>query len=149
VKANANTGLAVPDTFYFGHALGDSGFGNLAPFIIVNTTDYLGPLNNARSMQDGVSVDNPFDYNRDGAVNVTDALIARNNATNLNTSLRLITLSEASPQFASQLPSPDLAEDATRAVPFSPNGSLPLLARAYRARKDWFLRTRSMHVSER
>ncbi|KKL81774.1 hypothetical protein LCGC14_1991390, partial [marine sediment metagenome] len=45
------------------------------------------------SAVDRALIDDPYDYNRDGLVDATDQIIARNNQTNPLTMLRLITAS--------------------------------------------------------
>jgi hypothetical protein len=92
VTAGADTGLADPDVFYFGHALGDTGLGDTATHALVNATDELGTRNNPASLFSNVPLTNVFDFNRDGAVNVSDGLVSRNNATSLGTSLLFIEL---------------------------------------------------------
>jgi parallel beta-helix repeat protein len=74
VKANANTGLAAADVFYFGNLVGESG--NDAT---VDIQDEDATLSN-RTGFTLAPVTNLYDYNRDGQVNATDALIARHNA---------------------------------------------------------------------
>ncbi len=87
--ATANTGLAEPDVFYFGNAIGEAGNSTLNA--IVNTTDEMV----ARNFQHGpinlAAIDDPYDYNRDRLVNTTDRMIARSNQTGPTGMLRLIT----------------------------------------------------------
>ncbi len=88
VLATENTGLAEPDVFYFGNAIGEAG--NSALGAIVNTTDEIA----ARNFQHGpinlAAIDDPYDYNRDGLVNSTDRSIARQHQTGPIMALRLI-----------------------------------------------------------
>jgi hypothetical protein len=68
------TGLATAEVFYFGNAIGESGDNG-----VVDENDELA----SRTHKTGFStaaVTNPYDYNRDGKVNATDDLIARDNA---------------------------------------------------------------------
>ncbi|MEE8451772.1 MAG: Ig-like domain-containing protein [Thermoguttaceae bacterium] len=90
VLATQNTGLAEPDVFHFGNAIGEAG--DQTHNAIVNATDEIaaklfshGPLNPA-------AIDDPYDYNRDRLVNATDRVIARAHQTNPLTMLRLITI---------------------------------------------------------
>jgi len=76
VKANAQTGLAAPDVFYFGNRIGDSGLGNSAAAAITSAADQLAARANAAG---GVSVTNPFDFNRNKVVSAGDELTARFN----------------------------------------------------------------------
>jgi hypothetical protein len=85
--ANAHTGLAVPDVFYFGNAVGEAG--NSASDARVNVSDQLAARNNPAS---NAPITSRFDYNRDGQVNITDELLARNNPTGAGNALRLIDL---------------------------------------------------------
>ncbi|HYW79775.1 MAG TPA: hypothetical protein VE890_09375, partial [Thermoguttaceae bacterium] len=89
VRATANTGLSVPDVFYFGNAPGEAG--DKAANTIVNATDEILARNFQHSAIDPAPINDPFDYNRDGLVNGSDQIIARNNQTNPLTMLRLIT----------------------------------------------------------
>jgi hypothetical protein len=88
VKANANTGLATPDVFYFGSAVGESG--NVPEDFSVSITDELLARNNPVSVIPGAAITNRFDYNRDGTVSVIDQLLARNNLTTVATKLQVI-----------------------------------------------------------
>ena len=70
VKANANTGLASPDVFYFGHLAGESA----APLAAVNGMD----LARTRSALNTLaSITSPYDHNRDGRVNSLDLAVIR------------------------------------------------------------------------
>jgi len=94
VAATANTGLAEPDVFYFGNAPAEAG-GN-ATNTIVNATDEIVARRFQHSAVNPASIDDPYDYNRDGLVNATDQMIARSNQTNPLTMLRLITAPQGS-----------------------------------------------------
>ncbi|KKL69631.1 hypothetical protein LCGC14_2112970, partial [marine sediment metagenome] len=99
VLATANTGLNVPDVFYFGNTPGEAGdsatansaTGNSAINTIVNATDEIAARNFQHGPFNRAAIDDPYDYNRDRLVNGTDQIIARNNQTNPLTMLRLIT----------------------------------------------------------
>lgn len=98
VRANDDTGvpqkagwrLGIGDVFFFGNAVGDSGSGDTALLAVVNQTDELAARNNPASVVSNIPITNLFDYNRDGAVNMSDALVSRNNATTLETALRFM-----------------------------------------------------------
>lgn len=90
VKATAVTGLASPDLFYFGNAVGDANVGNGTSVVIVNAVDELAARNNFEGDPFTFNVSSLFDFNRDGNVNAIDELIARNNNTNPFTGLVLI-----------------------------------------------------------
>jgi hypothetical protein len=72
VKANGNTGLTVPDVFYVGNLVGDTGNGTTA---VVKLLDAVGIRRNFSSKP--VAVDNKWDVNRDGKVGALDILAAR------------------------------------------------------------------------
>ena len=91
VKSNENTGLAMPDVFYFGNAIGESGSG---PDARVTVRDEIAARNNPYSSAafSGIPtpVTNRWDYNRDGNVSAQDQIVARNNQTTVAAQLRLI-----------------------------------------------------------
>ena len=91
VMDTANTGLAGPDTFYFGNALAEAG--NSESDTYVTSTDLLLARNNPHHSLDPAAIDFAYDYNRDERVNATDVLLARNNSTNFLTALTLLDLS--------------------------------------------------------
>jgi hypothetical protein len=93
VRATAGTGLASPDVFYFGNAVGESG--NDPANARVTAIDETGARANQRSFLNPASIDFRFDYNRDRLVNATDQLIARSNTTSFVNALRLITVPAA------------------------------------------------------
>lgn len=100
--ANGKTGLASADVFYFGNAPGESG--NSAGNAIVDINDELGARNNPRTFASPAPINFAWDYNRDGKVNATDEIIARNGATTASTSLKLITVPAAAPALSLALP---------------------------------------------
>ena len=89
MKADANTGLAAPDVFFFGNAVGESGDSPLNAF--VNATDEIAARNDPHNFLNPATVTNTHDYNRDGKVDATDQILARNNGTNFLSALKLIT----------------------------------------------------------
>jgi ELWxxDGT repeat protein len=90
VLANANTGLAAPDVFYFGNAVGETG--NSTANAQVNSSDEGLIRLNGRNALNPAPVDFRFDVNRDRLVNSTDQALTRLNATSALTALRLIAL---------------------------------------------------------
>jgi hypothetical protein len=113
VAANANTGLAADDVFYFGNAVGDSGLGDTATLASVSVTDELGARNNPQSLFNNIPTSNIFDFNRDGVVNVTDSLVPRNQPTNIGNAVRYISISDPP---AAPLAAPSTALDASLAA---------------------------------
>jgi hypothetical protein len=93
LEANANTGLAKPDVFFFGNAVGDTGLGNSATQATVNATDELAVRNNSESLFANIPITNIYDFNRDGVVNTTDALLSRNFPTSAGNVVRFLNLS--------------------------------------------------------
>ena len=77
VAADAHTGLSSPDIFFFGNAEGDSGEGDSATQITVNSTDLTVQRNNIAA---NTVIYNAADYNRDGLVNASDGTVATGNA---------------------------------------------------------------------
>ena len=98
VLANASTGLADANVFYFGNAIGESG--NSAADASVNAQDIGGPRDNPHNFLDRALVDDAFDYNRDSLVNAQDIGIARDNPTNFLNDVNLITVPAAAPLVA-------------------------------------------------
>jgi hypothetical protein len=90
MKANARTGLAGDDIFYFGNAVGECG--NDPASAVVNVTDVALTRSHPRSPLAPAPVDFPYDYNRDGSVDVTDVALARANQTSPLTALKLISV---------------------------------------------------------
>jgi hypothetical protein len=88
VKANADTGLAEPDVFYYGNLAGETGDSSRAA--TVNGVDV---ARTRAASGRGADVDSRFDHNRDGRVNAVDSAVVR---ANLFQSLRLITAPAAS-----------------------------------------------------
>jgi len=88
VLAGPHTGLAEPDVFYFGNAVGETG--DSADDARVNAVDVLLARNNPHTFLDPASIDSGYDFNRDARINATDLLIARNNATHFLSALKLI-----------------------------------------------------------
>jgi hypothetical protein len=98
VLANANTGLAAADVFYFGNAVGETG--NSTTNAQVNSSDEGLIRLNGRSALNPAPVDFRFDINRDRMVNSTDQALARLNATSALTALKLIAVPAASSPLA-------------------------------------------------
>jgi hypothetical protein len=89
VRATPNTGLASPDVFYFGNAVGDAG--NSALNAAVTSADALLVLSNVNPLAGAVTL--VEDFNRDRKVTSADALIALNGVSVGPTALQLITAS--------------------------------------------------------
>ncbi len=119
VSADTDTNLQSPDVFYFGNAVGETG--NSTTDANVDATDQIGVRANNAS---GVSVTDPYDFNRDGNVDATDEAIARNNQTNFTSALQLI----AVPAVMNLLPAEENADplppDLTTAPADAPGNSL-------------------------
>jgi exonuclease III len=81
VLANANTGLASNDTFYFGHAAGDVNQGNIGSPVMVrtNATDTSFVRQNQSPSANSATIGNFYDINKDGRVNASDTSAVRQN----------------------------------------------------------------------
>jgi hypothetical protein len=88
VLANANTGLAGNDVFYFGNAIGE--VGHTTANAQVNATDEGLIRLNGRNALNPAPVDFRFDIDKNRLVNSTDQALSRLNATSALTALRLI-----------------------------------------------------------
>ncbi len=79
--ANANTGLATNDVFYFGNAVADMNSGNVGSPITVrtNATDTSIVRQNQSIAADSVGISSIHDVNKDGRVNATDTSVVRQN----------------------------------------------------------------------
>src|SRR5205085_1416976 len=64
VQPTATTGLSVPDRFYFGNAIGETG--DSAMDAKVNATDEVRTRNNQRTFANPALVDFRYDFDRDG-----------------------------------------------------------------------------------
>ena len=93
VLANANTGLATPDVFYFGLAAGECG--NSTTYTYVDATDFAGARDNPHNFLNRAAVNDHYDYNRDSYVDASDLAIVRDNNTNFITDLNLIVVPAA------------------------------------------------------
>lgn len=92
VTIGTGFGLPAADVHYWGHALGDSGTGNTVPNIQVTSTDEVAARNNRVVLPARATVDNRYDYNKDGNVTATDEVLCRNNIIPVPTnSVRMIT----------------------------------------------------------
>ena len=80
LAANAATGLAAADIFYFGSAVGDSGLGNSAAQITVNASDVTEQRKNLSPAIGVTPVWNIVDFDKSGLVNASDVTLSRNNA---------------------------------------------------------------------
>lgn len=121
VKASGATGLEVPDTFYFGNAVGDA-LNSAGVDAVVDGTDEILTRQNARGPFIPADITSPYDFNRDGLVNATDQLIARANGTTGSLALRLIT--------------PVVAPGGALAGP-SPSGGVEVRLVAWRDSAGW------------
>jgi hypothetical protein len=89
VLATANTGLATPDVFYFGNAVGETG--DNPANAEVTPSDEVAIRNGAHTLAASpAGVTDPCDINRDKKVGPTDEVLCRNHGTNSSTALKLI-----------------------------------------------------------
>jgi hypothetical protein len=92
---NTRTGLADPETFYFGNAPGESG--NTPANAFVTAADEHGARAHQRGAGDPAPVNDRWDFDRNRRVNAADQLVPRRNATNTQTAVKLITVANTSP----------------------------------------------------
>lgn len=107
--ANARTGLAEDNVFYFGSVVGECGTSTADARV---DADDIGVVRNNLSGFFGVNVLNDYDINRDGFVDATDIGLVRNNLSGF---------------FPVELITPMPGSDRSRALP-SGKSSLPKLA---------------------
>jgi len=114
VSADA-TGMAGDDVFYFGNAVAETG--NSPSDARVTTIDLLLARNNRKLFLPPPGIASAYDFNRDGRVNATDVLLARQHQTNFADVLKLIDLSDAPGALPAAVPEArDLASAAESAV---------------------------------
>ena len=89
VNPTADTGLSSPDVFYFGNAVGDDGHG--LTNAIVDSSNETSARLGAHGFTGTVSTADLYDFNRDGRVDVTDQLIARQSVDTAATALQYFT----------------------------------------------------------
>jgi len=97
VLANAHTGLAANDVFYFGGAIGETG--NSTTDAKVNSQDVIRIRNNYTGFGT-VGIESVYDFNRDRKVNSQDVIICRNHYSGFG-GLSLISPPAAAPSPAS------------------------------------------------
>ena len=97
-----NTGLTAPDVFYFGNAVGETGDRQFDA--MVNLSDLQGVRQNATPFGVEANIVNLFDFNRDGVVNLSDGLAARDDGSKTSNALNLLTLAQEEIQSASAAP---------------------------------------------
>ena len=114
VLDSPQSGLDEPYIFSFGNAIGETG--NSATDAQVTPADELEVRGNATALTvSPASIQRATDFNRDKKVGPTDAVITRNNRTDPNTALALVT----APSVAiNQAPTADAGNDGT-GVPLS------------------------------
>jgi hypothetical protein len=91
VRATAATQLPVPDVFYFGNAVGETG--NSPLNAITDALDQSAVLANIRPSGSPAPLTDRYDLNRDGAVDAFDVAIPRDNPTTASTAIPLLDLS--------------------------------------------------------
>ncbi|MBI1842588.1 MAG: hypothetical protein HYR88_17250, partial [Verrucomicrobia bacterium] len=130
LKATRNTGLATPEVFYFGHALGDTGDNPASA--VVNNADLQRVLANRRSPLKPAQVTDVADINRDGFINALDYAWVRDNPSSAANTLRLFTAVRPQENGGSSAsPSPSIASASASSTSSAPTLSLPPLALAW------------------
>ena len=109
LRANAHTGLASADVFYFGCAIGETG--NSTADAKVNSSDVtLIRLN--YSGFGTVPIDNPYDFNRDGKVNSADVTLCRNHFSGFTPLPLIAAPASGGTRAAAPAPQPSALRDA-------------------------------------
>jgi hypothetical protein len=80
VNADLDTGLSSPDIFYFGNLIGYSGVTPLGAIFIVTPADVTSAQQDPHGFLNPAPIIDPNDFNRDGRVDATDQIIAKNEA---------------------------------------------------------------------
>jgi len=88
VLANADTGLTSNDVFYFGNAVGETG--NRVSNALVDSADVSLVGDHQRGPFDPAPITDPYDINRDGLVNATDIILARDHTADPGQALVLL-----------------------------------------------------------
>lgn len=76
LAASGRTGLAEPEVFYFGSRIGDSGENGSPVAALTTASDLIAVRRQIGSL---ATVENPYDFNRDGVITATDEVVARAN----------------------------------------------------------------------
>ena len=79
VKADVVTGLTTPDVFYFGDLSGFTGEPAVSGQFTVSAADVTSARNDPHGYLNPATISDVNDFNRDGRVDATDQLVARNN----------------------------------------------------------------------
>jgi hypothetical protein len=108
--SDTNTGLASSYVFYFGNAIGDAGVADAGAFQ-TTSADEINARNNPKTIANPATRSDVNDFNRNGLVDSSDQIIARNNATTLTTQLRFLVVGAGGP-FAPET-SPAVSSNAT------------------------------------
>jgi uncharacterized delta-60 repeat protein len=91
IKANARTGLTQDEHFFFANVIGETG--NSSKDALVDQKDVEGTeaaLKNQQGAQRGGSIEDEFDFNRDGIVDESDVEAVKTNKTANREPLKLI-----------------------------------------------------------
>ena len=101
IAANSDTRLSAPETFYFGNAVGNTGYGDTTSNALVNALDEAGVRANPNPISN-LPRTNIYDFNRDRSVNALDESIARLGATNPATTVKYLNLESPVEVLAAQ-----------------------------------------------
>ena len=131
VVAGPSFGLLRDDVFYFGNAVAEAG--NSTTDALVNAADVAAVQDHPHGLLNGATIADLHDFNRDGHVNATDSILARDNATSPLTALRLIappvvTAGEGSPVVYAN-PSPIVRKISSDVKPDVPDRNAPAARR--------------------
>ena len=88
LKADAATGLSVPDVFYFGNQIGETG--NDPGNTFVDAGDFVAVRDHPANFLNRAQPGNAYDFNHDSFVDGADLVITRDNPNSFLTAIKLI-----------------------------------------------------------
>ncbi len=98
VLADAATGLASPDVFYFGNQIGETG--NDPSNTFVDAGDFVAVRDHPANFLNRAQPGNPYDFNHDSFVDGADLVITRDNPNNFLNAIKFITPAASAPSPA-------------------------------------------------
>ncbi|MFV2068555.1 MAG: hypothetical protein ACC645_16415, partial [Pirellulales bacterium] len=115
VLANADTGLTSNDVFYFGNAVGETA--NRVTNALVDDADITLIGDHQRGPFDPAPLIDPYDINRDGLVNATDIILARDHSVDPGQALMLLDAPLGSGTTAAVASSASTSTESAEPVP--------------------------------
>jgi hypothetical protein len=126
--SDANTGLASSYVFYWGSAVGDAGVADSGAFQ-VTSADEINARNNPKTISNPATRSDVNDFNRNGLVDSSDQIIARNNTTSIVNQLKFLVVGaggpfapESSTALADAAPTVATSDNETASAETNSNG---------------------------